>query len=228
MKAIILAAGEGARMRPLTNDLPKPLVRLCEKPLLEHIVSRLPPEVNELILVVGYLGDQIIRHCGEKFFGRDVRYVKQENPRGTFHALKLCEPFVEKGEQFFVLYADDIHGEEGIKDCLKYKHALLVSEVDNPGRFGVVRAGKDNKVLEIVEKPENPFSNLVSTGVIFTDTSIFDYDIKMKNGEFYLSEAISEMAKDKDVYAVKSSLWLPIGYPKDLKKAEAKFFPLCI
>jgi dTDP-glucose pyrophosphorylase len=118
------------------------------------------------------------------------------------------------------MYADDIHGGDGIKKCLEHEHALLAAENENPEKFGVIMADSSGKIIKIVEKPKVPFSNLVSTGVILTDASVFDYESKLKKGEYYLSEVISKVAQDKDVYAVKSSLWLPIGTPDDLKKAE--------
>lgn len=220
MKAIILAAGEGIRMRPLTLKTPKPLLRINGKPILEHIVSRLPDTIHEIILVVGYLGDKIRDYCGSEFLGKKVSYVEQEEKSGTYHALKLCEPLVVKGEKFLVLYADDIHGKNGIENCLQCERAILVKEVEDPRRFGVVRLNMDSSIGEIIEKPENPPSNLVSTGVLLLDSNIFDYEADANpNGEYYLTDALSEMIKDgHKVFAVKSSMWLPVGYPEDIKK----------
>ncbi len=222
MKAIILAAGEGIRMRPLTLTKPKPLLEVNGRPILAHIISNLPEEVNELVLVVGYLGEQIINYCGNEFLGKHIDYVWQKQKLGTFHALKLCEPFIRKGERFFVLFADDIHGSAGIKKCLDYQCSLLVEEVEDPRRFGVVKINSDYSITEFIEKPENPPSKLVSTGVLLLDSNIFDYDAEVHlNGEYYLTSALSKMLKDgHKVHAVKSTLWLPIGYPEDLEKAE--------
>jgi NDP-sugar pyrophosphorylase family protein len=77
MQCVILAAGKGTRLRPLTDDIPKPLVLVAGKSLLEHIVAALPSAVDELIIVHGYLGEQIKAHCGEFYFGRKVTYVEQ-------------------------------------------------------------------------------------------------------------------------------------------------------
>jgi bifunctional UDP-N-acetylglucosamine pyrophosphorylase/glucosamine-1-phosphate N-acetyltransferase len=222
MKAIILAAGEGIRMRPLTLTTPKPLLKVGGKPILEHIVSRLPDEINELILVIGYLGQKIKDYCGNEFLGKRVRYVWQEKKLGTYHALKLCEPLIEKGERFLMLYADDIHGAEGIRNCLGHKCAIVVEEAEDPRKFGVVGLNSDNSISEIVEKPENPPSNFVSTGVLLLDSKIFEYEADLHpNGEYYVTSAISKMLRDNhQIYAVKSTMWLPIGYPEDIKKAE--------
>ena len=107
MKAIILAAGEGTRMRPLTNDKPKPLVEVAGRPLLHHIVSVLPDEIDELVVVIGYHGQKIQDYCGDIFLGRRVRYVWQDTPHGTFHALTLCQQLLGDDERFLLLYADD-------------------------------------------------------------------------------------------------------------------------
>ncbi len=222
MKAVILVAGDGTRMRPLTLTKPKTLLEVSEKPLIEHIVRRLPDEVDEIIMVVGYLGRQIVDYCGDEFMGRKVRYVWQENKLGTYHALKICQPLIAQGERFFLLMGDDIHGKEGLKECLKYALGVLVQESDDPKKFGVVITNKDGSIAEFVEKPEIPPSNLVSTGAMLLDTHVFEYEPEAhSNGEYYLTTAIAKMLKDGyRIYAVKSRLWIPIGYPEDLKKAE--------
>src|SRR3989338_8468553 len=123
MQAVILAAGEGVRMRPLTLTTPKPLLEVAGKFLLRHIVEALPSEVDELVIVIGYLGDQIKNYCGTEFCGKKVSYVWQKEKTGTGKALFLCEPLVRG--RFFMLYADDILGAEGLRECLKYYLSLM-------------------------------------------------------------------------------------------------------
>ncbi len=211
-------------MRPLTENTPKPLLKVAGKTILEQIISRLPEEISELILVVGYLGQQIVDFCGDEFLGRKVKYVWQEKKLGTFHALKLCRHLLEPRERFLILFADDIHGAEGIAECLKHERALIVEETGEPWKFGIVDLNDDMSINDIVEKPEVPPSNLASTGVLLLDTRIFEYEAERhSNGEYYLTSALSKMLKDgHKVYAVKSTLWLPIGYPEDLEKAEER------
>ena len=111
---------------------------------------------------------------------------------------------------------------EGIAECLKHERALIVEETNEPWKFGIVELDDDMSIVDIIEKPENPPSNLASTGVLLLDTTIFDYEADLHpNGEYYLTSALSKMLKDgHKVFAVKSTMWLPIGYPEDIKKAE--------
>lgn len=220
MKAVILAAGEGVRMRPLTDDRPKPMVELLGRPLLEHILDALPSEVDEIILVVGYLADKIKNHFGEKFGRFEITYVYQPEKLGTAHALWLCKEILGK-DKFLMLYADDLQSKESIEKCLAHPLSILVSEVDDPRRFGVIVADETGKVLDMVEKPEFPVSKIASTGVMVLDHRVFNYPArKHENGEYYITDSLARMAKDHDIKTIKSSFWLPIGYPEDLNKAE--------
>jgi len=223
MKCVILAAGEGLRMRPLTIDTPKPLLKVGGKPIIERIVQILPPEIDELILVVGYLGEKIRNFCGEKFLGRPVTYVWQEKKLGTADALKRCRPHLNE-DRFMVLNADDLYGRKSFDDFLNLRkeRGLLVAEHADPRRFGVVTLNPDGTVFEVIEKPENPKSNLVSTGAMILDSAIFNFEADMHpNGEYYLANMFDKMLKGGHrVYAVKTAEWFPIATPQDLLAAE--------
>ena len=221
MKAIILAAGEGRRMRPLTENTPKPLLQIQDKPLIEHIVEKLPQEVDELVIVVGYLREMIKHYCGDNFLGRPVTYVEQSAPLGTYHAVSLAKNLIKEDERFLVLYGDDIHDTESLKECLNYPRAMIVSEVDNPKPFGVVEINEEGFILDVVEKPEFPKTNLVNTGANLLDTNIFKYPAEQHpNGEFYLPTVIGKMLKDYPVKAVHSTGWLTVATPEDLARVE--------
>jgi len=219
MKAVILAAGEGVRMRPLTDQKPKPMIEILGKPLLHHIFDALPDEVNEVILVIGYLGSQIKDYFGENFGRISIKYIEQKEKLGTGHALHLCKDLLGNG-RFFMLYADDLQSKEDLTKCLAHPLSMLVKEVEDPRRFGVVVTDSNGKILEVVEKPEIPPSNLASTGVKVLDARIFKYPlVQHPNGEYYITNPLAELAREHEIIAVKASFWLPIGYPEDLKKA---------
>ena len=219
MQCVILAAGKGTRLRPLTESTPKPLVKVAGKPLLDHIVSSLPSEVDEIILVVGYLGDQIRQHCGHNYFGRKVTYVEQIEQKGTGHALWLCKDLI-KG-RFLYMFADDIHGQDDLEKVASYERAMLVLKTDTPERFGIALANEDGTLKEFLEKPKDPPSNLASTGVFVLDEHIFDFEPKIEtNGEFYHTPMVLEYSKHYPVMLVEEQLWIPIGYPEDIERAN--------
>lgn len=221
MRAIIFAAGEGKRMRPLTENVPKPMLPLLGKPLLEHLLESLPKEIDEVVLVVGYRAEKIREYFGERFGRFHIRYVYQEKPLGTAHALTLARKHLSKG-RFLSLYADDLHGREDFEHLLEHPLSVLVKKVKNPERFGVVALGKKGAVVSITEKPSQPESDLVVTGPAVLDERIFDYEpMRHDTGEYFLSEAIGMMVREHPVKAVEQVLWIPIGYPEDLARAEA-------
>jgi len=209
-------------MRPLTLTTPKPLITVHGKTLLEHLVLKFPKEVDELILVVGYLGEKIEKYCGTNFMGRPVTYVWQREKLGTYHALELCRPLLQEEETFLVFYSDDIVDGISIKRLLKYPLAVICQRVADPRRFGVIVVDEDDLITEIVEKPEAPTSNLAMASGIKISTAIFDYKPvpHHKNGEYYLSVAISQMAKTHKIRAIEANFWFPLATPEDIAAAE--------
>jgi UDP-N-acetylglucosamine diphosphorylase / glucose-1-phosphate thymidylyltransferase / UDP-N-acetylgalactosamine diphosphorylase / glucosamine-1-phosphate N-acetyltransferase / galactosamine-1-phosphate N-acetyltransferase len=219
MQCVILAAGMGKRLRPLTDNTPKPLVKVAGKSLLDHIVEALPSAVDELIIVTGYLEEQIRAHCGTEFHGKKVTYIHQEEQKGTGHALWLCKNLI-KG-RFLFMFADDLHGAQDIARATSYTRSMLTFTTNTPERFGIVVRHPDGTLAEIIEKPAHPPSNLASTGVMVLDDHIFDFELKVeKDGEFYLTDVIAEYAAKYPIAVVEQNLWIPIGYPEDIEKAE--------
>lgn len=213
-------------MRPLTDNTPKPMLKILGRPILEHILSSLPSEIDEVILVVGYLKESIMSHFGNKFGDLKINYIEQEGKHGTYKALELCRNKLKENEKFLMLYADDLHGQEGLKECVTCgQYAILVYEADDPSRFGVIEIDNDGTIIGVEEKPEIPKTNLVSTGVMVLDKNIFNFPARQhKNGEYYLTDSIEQMIEAGYKFkAIRSSLWIPIGYPEDIKKAENIF-----
>lgn len=219
MQCVILAAGKGTRLRPLTENTPKPLVKVAGKTLLDHIVEALPSAVDELILVTGYLEEQIKEHCGDEFHGRKVTYIHQAEQNGTAQALWLCKDLI-KG-RFLFMFADDLHGVQDIARATSFTRSMLTLTTDTPERFGIVVRHPDGTLAQMIEKPDHPPSNLASTGVMVLDEHIFEYELIVeRKGEFYLTDVIEEYAKDYPIAVVEQNLWIPIGYPEDIQRAE--------
>ncbi len=221
MKAVIFAAGEGKRLHPLTLERPKPLVEVLGKPLIQYTWEVLPAVIDEVIVVIGYKKEMMRAFLGDEFMGKKVTYVEQLEPLGTAHALKLCKPHLENEEKFLLMYADDIHGKEGVAKLVEYDMALLVSFVDDPRSFGVVVPNENGTIKNIEEKPEHPKSNLAVTGVYVLNPGIFDHEVSHTHkGEYYLTDMIERYIHSNPMQIVESDLWLPVGYPHDIKRAE--------
>ena len=219
MQAVILAAGEGKRMRPLTEHMPKPLIEIAGKPIIEHIIDALPPEIDEVIIVVGYKAQMIRDRLGDSYGGRKIRYIEQWMPAGTAHGLSIARPFL-KGK-FLFMYGDDIHGPEALQETIKHPYAILAATHAEPWKFGVIETNEDGTLKNLVEKPAEPKSNLVNTGGIVLDEKIFEYPSpRHETGEYYLTEPIASLSADYPFHVIKQDLWIPIGYPEDVAKAE--------
>ncbi len=222
MQCVILAAGKGTRLRPLTEDCPKPLVKVAGKTLLDHIVEAIPSSVDELIIVTGYLGHMIEEYCGEEFHGRKVTYIGQEEQNGTAKALWLCKDLI-KG-RFLFLFADDINGKEDLARATSFTRSLLVASVSNPEKFGIVVRNPDGTLGLMIEKPEHAPSNCASTGAMVLDEHIFDFEPQSPvKGEYYLTEVIERYAQQYPIAVVEQNKWIPIATVEDVQNANALF-----
>lgn len=212
-------------MRPLTETTPKPMLKVCGKPILQHVVEALPAEIDELILVVGYLKEQIMDFCKDEFLGKKVQYALQENFAGGTGDALLCAKDLLKGK-FLFMYADDLHGKKALAKVVKEAHGVLSMTSKTPERFGVLELNPDGTLKQIMEKPEHPSSNLINIGGFVIDPAICDYAVATsKSGELYVTDMINEYAKTHKVSVVAQEEWLPIGYPEDIVEAESVLCP---
>ena len=226
MKAIILAGGQGKRIQELTNGLPKQMALVFGDYQMKHLLDRLPESIDELVVVTGNVGGDLLEEYIRKIIGkRKVTFTRQEMPTGTAHALLLAKPQVENEERFVVMYGDDLHDKESIEKCPQYDFAMLVAEVPDPHRFGIVELDKDNFVKSIEEKPENPKTNLASCGFFVFTPEIFDFKpFQGPKGEYYLTSMLEGFIKsDGKIKAIKAKKWLPFNDPNDHKRVEDAF-----
>ena len=163
MNVIIPVAGEGLRLKPHTNILPKSLIHVAGKPILGHILDSLKPlKVDKLVIVLGAKGEQIASFCRQ--YRYDFRLVKQPRRLGLGHAVYLGARGL-KGETM-VLLGDTIIDTNYRKFCAGPENALAVKPVEDPRRFGIVEV-RGQGVIDVVEKPEHPKSNLAITGLYY-------------------------------------------------------------
>jgi len=226
VKAVILAAGQGTRMRPLTDRRPKVMLPVGNKPILEHIIDEaVDAGIREFVIVTGYM-----ENCIKDYFadgsqkGVSIDYVLQEERNGTGHAIGCAEKYVD--DRFIVLNGDMLISSVQIKNLIdRVEDAVLtVKEVDDPCNFGVICTAGD-KVSRIVEKPEKPPTNLANAGIYLFPQSIFDYIRKTPEsprGEIEITDSI-QMLIDAGAsvgYEVFRDAWIDIGRPWDLLAAN--------
>lgn len=218
MQCVILAAGRGVRMKPLTDSTPKPLLKIAGRTLLDYSFDALPDEIDEVVMVVGYLGEQIRAYLGGNFRGRSIRYVVQEKLEGTAKALWKAKSFLHG--RFLVLMADDIYAKEDVEKCLQHEQAMLVKKSEQEGPGGRVLLDKKGELQSVVEGKFNPVGALISTNVFVLDERFFSYElVKLtdREGEWGLPQTVAKMAADHPVAIVSATLWLKITTPEDLR-----------
>jgi len=174
-QAVILAAGEGQRLRPFTVLKPKVMIYIANKPILQYVVEALVLNgVRHIVMVVGYRKEQVQDYfgSGEKF-GVGIDYVVQRQQLGTAHALRQARDVV--GDSFLVLPGDNIIKPDTIAQLIEVKPGIiLVKKQENISKYGVVTA-KKGMVEEIVEKPQEATSKLVNTGIYALDRGILEF-----------------------------------------------------
>ncbi len=224
-KAVILAAGEGKRLRPFTEDMPKVMLPVANKPILEYVVDALVKNgIRDIVMVVGYRKESVMSHFEDgKKFGAHIQYVEQEKQIGTGHALFQAEKYIE--DEFIVLPGDNIIDKKSVGELKKCKSpALIVEENPTPSKYGVVEI-EEGKVKGIVEKPEKAEVNLISTGIYKFMPSIFDALKEcMKDGKNNLTDVVQLLiSRGEEISAVEGSgEWKDIVYPWNLLEINAK------
>ena len=213
-QAVILAAGEGQRLRPFTVNRPKVMLFIAGKPILQYVVEALAQNgIREIVLVVGYHKEQVFDYMGSgEQFGVNLTYVTQPKQLGTAHALAQAKGVIKN--EFLVLPGDNLIEADTIAQFAAIKpEAMLVKRVDNPARYGVVILDR-SVVKEVVEKPEAARSNVVSTGIYAFTTGIFDFI----EPELALPDVLNKMiAQGHTINARETEgTWLDVIYPWDI------------
>ncbi len=213
-QAIVLAAGEGQRLRPFTVTRPKAMLSIADKPILQFVVESLAQNgIRNIIFVVGYRKEQVYDYMGSgEQFGVEITYVTQETQLGTAHALSQVKDMAE--DEFLVLSGDNLIEAHTIADFVQIKpEAVLVERVSDPVRYGVVNIG-DGEVKDIVEKPKEAGSNMVNTGIYAFTRDIF----KFTESVLDIPDALNNMiAEGCTINALETGgTWLDVVYPWDI------------
>lgn len=224
MQAVILAAGRGTRMKGLTDALPKPMLAVAGKSLIEHKLDALPSSVDEVILVVGYQGDAIRAAFGDSFGRRSIRYAEQENLDGTMGALALAKPLLK--DRFVVMMGDDLYAPEDIAAAIASPDwAVVVERTESMASGGKMVLDDAGRVVGIEEGDHTGTPGLMNTNLLALDTRIFDVPPVPKaegSSEYGLPQTVlaASQALGIPLHAVYATRWIQITAPEDLSRAE--------
>lgn len=213
-QAVILAGGEGQRLRPFTVTRPKAMLYLGGKPILAHVVEALARNgIRDIIVVAGYKREQVFDYLGSgEQFGVKITYVTQEKQLGSAHALAQAQGATEA--EFMVLSGDNLIEPETIAEFIKVNpDAVLVKRVENPVGYGVVSVD-GGLIRSVEEKPRVAASNIVNTGIYAFTKQVFDF-IEPDLG---IPDVLNSLiAKGHAIKAVETdSTWLNVVYPWDI------------
>jgi glucose-1-phosphate thymidylyltransferase len=205
MKAVILAAGKGSRLYPITHHIPKPLLPLGNRPTIEYAFERLAEiGVREICIVVGENGAALREALGSEYRDQRLSYVLQDVPKGLAHALTCARDFV--ADEPFVMYlGDGIYSDTLLPFVNRFNESgcanlNLVQEVDEPERFGIANV-EGERIVRLVEKPAEPESNLAMAGVYFFDERIWGVMPRLRpsaRGEYEITDAIQLLIEDRE------------------------------
>ncbi|MDV3104529.1 bifunctional sugar-1-phosphate nucleotidylyltransferase/acetyltransferase [Thermococcus waiotapuensis] len=224
MKGVILAAGKGERLQPLTDDRPKVTLKVANKPLIEYIMENLDPFVDDFVIIVRYKKEKLIEVISDEFHGKPVTYVEQLPGNGTAKAIESAEKYVT-GEEFIVANGDIYLEKDGVRELVSTfrKHnadaAILVKNFDDLSHFGKVDVN-GLKVEKITEKP-GKIPGYANLGLYVFTPEVFSF-IKStppsERGEYEITDTINLMinAGKNVVYAVYDGYWNDIGRPWNL------------
>jgi len=219
--AVVLAAGEGTRLRPLTHNRPKPMLPAANRPILEYVFDALVDTVDRIVVVVGYKHDRVQGHFGPSYRGVDLTYVHQEKQLGSGHALLQARDVVD--EPMVVLNGDrviDTHIVDDVVAAFESEGDPTMSVLERPetSQYGAVTMHGDD-VVELVEKPDSDEYRLINAGIYAFSPTIFEAiaATDREAGELALTETLVEVMERDRIRGVRTEgMWVDATYPWDL------------
>lgn len=220
MQTVILAAGQGTRLRPLSESVPKPMLPVAGRPIAAHVAdAAVAGGSDELVFVTGYMADVVESYFGETYRGVPVSYATQEEQLGTAHAVRAAREHIT--EEFAVLNGDNLYDPESIAELFADGPGIGVFEVENPSNYGVLST-ESGRVTDIIEKPAEPPTNLANAGVYLFPAEAREFlDVPMsERGEHELTDVLARVIEDYDVTPVELQRWMDVGRPWELLEAN--------
>lgn len=223
MQAVILAAGKGTRMKDLTVEIPKPMLMVSGKTLLEHKFDVLPPEVTEIIIVIGYLGHAIQERFGDSYNGKRITYVTQETLDGTAGALWRVKDLITG--RFLVMMGDDIYSAQDVHACIASNDWVLVVGHIAEGRSGGKIVTDESGAISAIQEGVHLDARVTSTNLFMLDARVFSQPlVAAGNGkqEYGLPQTVLAASKALGVslMPLQTSKWIQVTSPEDIEAAE--------
>ncbi|MEP6624200.1 MAG: sugar phosphate nucleotidyltransferase [Acidimicrobiia bacterium] len=219
MKAVIMAGGEGTRLRPLTSNQPKPMMPIANRPMMEHIVRLLSDHgITEIVVTVAFLANQIRTYFGDgSELGVEMRYATEETPLGTAGSVRNA---ADELDDTFLVISGDVLTDVDLTGLIKAHRAsgalgtIALKRVTDPVEFGIVITGEDGRVERFLEKPTwgQVFSDTINTGIYVLEPRIFDYIAMDENVDFSSDVFPAALAKGEQLYGhVIEGYWEDVG-----------------
>lgn len=235
MKAIVPVAGIGTRLRPHTLSTPKSLLHVAGKAILAHIADELiAAGIDEIVLVVGHLGERIQAFANERYSGFRLHFVRQEEPLGNGHAVYVARDYLD-GSPVLIIFGDTIIKGD-LEKLVKSSRSLAgVKEVEDPRRLGVVELDGNGNIARLLEKPENPPTNLAVIGAYFIEDSkalrtALERQVaehRQSRGEFWLADGLQLMIDAGEKMGVfRVEHWYDCGTVEALLQANRELLEL--
>ncbi len=223
MQAVILAGGKGKRLGVLTNHVPKPMLQVLGRPILEHVLDALPDVVDEVVLAIGHNAHIIEAHFGASYKNKHITYVYLTDLNGTASALWQTRTAL-RPEPFLVVFGDDIRAKTDLERIASLPLGFGTHHgVANHAGYSYIEADEAGNLSRFRPATPEEVTNGVTTasGVFMLDERIFTYEpVRIANGEFGLPHTMLSMAKDVPIPLVPMDFWIPITYPEDIQRAE--------
>ncbi|MDD1679819.1 MAG: NTP transferase domain-containing protein [Methanomicrobiales archaeon] len=224
MKCVILGAGEGKRMRPLTSTIPKVMIPLANRPMVEHLIEAVRDSgITEILLVVGYGEERVRGYFGDGTrWGVSLRYVTQRHQRGTADALRSVDGLIR--DRFLLLNGDMILKKTDLAGLVKAESPCVATyHSDRPEEYGTLTVEND-RITSLHEKVARPPSDLINAGAYVLDSDIFGILKTLplsERGEYELTDALRAYIERNELRAHSLGYWCDVGYPWDLLDANA-------
>lgn len=219
MKAVILAAGHGTRLWPLSESMPKVLISIGNRPIIDYVVDALVANsIKDIAVVVGYHKEAVMTYLGDgSQRGIKITYYNQNRPLGTAHALLCARPFLD--EPFLVVPGDNLIDSRVVKDAIEASsgNVLVLTQSNMTSEYGVVST-RGKRVVNIMEKPKNSTANVISTGIYLLQPEVLPMlDYELSQGLNGISSAVAKNLDHIDLEGVMTSgEWRDAIYPWDI------------